>query len=129
MIDIGLRAKKSPLERHHLFPKAFLIREGITEQRDTNQIANYALIEWQDNIAISDKAPTEYLGDYLKRFSKDQVEKMYYWHALPAGWQNMKYADFLEERRKLMAQVIRDGFEALLNENTSSKKWWSFGKK
>jgi hypothetical protein len=129
LIDIGLRAKKSPLERHHLFPKAYLIREGITEQRDTNQIANYALIEWQDNIAISDKAPTEYLGEYLKRFSKDQVEQMYYWHALPSGWQNMKYADFLEERRKLMAQVIRDGFEALLNENESSKKWWSFGKK
>lgn len=34
-------------------------------------------------------------------------------HALPDGWEEMAYADFLVERRRLLADVIRRGFEAL----------------
>lgn len=130
LIDIGLRAKKSPLERHHLFPKAYLNKQGIVEQRETNQIANYALIEWQDNIAIADTAPAEYLDEYLRRFNKDEIKQMCYWHALPEGWQNMVYSDFLEERRKLMAKVIRAGFEELVSESQASEKskWRLFNK-
>ena len=57
LLQEGLRSKKSPLEIHHLFPKAYLISIGITEQQQTNQIANYALVEWSDNIKIADTAP------------------------------------------------------------------------
>lgn len=42
LLDPALHSSKSSIERHHLFPKAFLKRLGITEPRDTNQIANYA---------------------------------------------------------------------------------------
>jgi hypothetical protein len=125
LIDTGLRAKKSALERHHLFPKAYLKRQGVLERRDINQIANYALVEWQDNIAISDKAPAEYLGDYLTRFSKDEITEMYYWHALPENWQDMAYTDFLQKRRGMMAKVIRDGFNSMNKENNGGSKWWS----
>jgi hypothetical protein len=38
---------------------------------------------------------------------------MLYWHALPQGWENMEYKDFLEQRRKLIAHIIKDGFETL----------------
>jgi len=38
------------------------------------------------------------------------------WHALPEDWHEMDYETFLAERRKLMAQVIRQGFEKL-NQN------------
>jgi hypothetical protein len=34
-------------------------------------------------------------------------------HALPAGWDAMGYEDFLDVRRRLMAGVIRRGFESL----------------
>jgi hypothetical protein len=34
-------------------------------------------------------------------------------HALPENWQTMAYPDFLVERRRLMAGVIRSGFESL----------------
>ena len=34
-------------------------------------------------------------------------------HALPDGWENMEYPDFLSQRRKLMADVIRQGYETL----------------
>lgn len=113
LLDPAIKAKKSSTERHHLFPKNYLKKMNITEIRDTNQIANYALVEWSDNIEISDTAPSEYLPQYLARFTDDELAKMYYWHALPKGWESMSYDDFLKSRRKAIAQVIRDGFQKL----------------
>lgn len=110
LLQEGLRSKKSALERHHLFPKAWLQRNGIDDQTQRNQIANYALVEWSDNIEISDKQPKEYLPFYLERLPSQEKEKMYYWHALPEGWENMRYEEFLTERRKLIALVIRDAY-------------------
>ena len=110
LLQEGLRSKKSALERHHLYPKAWLNRNGVTEQRETNQIANYALVEWSDNIAILDKAPSEYLPEYLIRLSETEKRRMYYWHALPENWEQMKFEDFLIERRKLISQVIKDAY-------------------
>ena len=113
LLESGLRANKSALERHHLFPKAWLMRNGITEQRDINQIANFALVEWSDNIAISDKEPKVYLSYYQSRFDNDVWQKMYYWHALPENWEEMNYQDFLLERRKRIAKVVQKAFEKL----------------
>jgi len=113
LIDPALKAKKSAVERHHLFPKNYLKKLDITELRDTNQIANYALVEWTDNIDISDEAPSKYLPRYLKRLDDRERKRMYYWHALPEGWENMEYEDFLISRRKAIANVIRDGFDRL----------------
>jgi hypothetical protein len=113
LLQEGLRSKKSALERHHLFPKAWLHRQGILEQRDTNQIANYALVEWSDNITISDASPVDYLPTYLSRLTTEEKEKMYYWHALPEGWEQMKFEDFLVERRNRIAQVVKDAYAAI----------------
>ena len=43
---------KNALERHHLFPKAYLAKVGITDDRDRNQQGNFAFIEWSDNIEL-----------------------------------------------------------------------------
>jgi hypothetical protein len=67
LFDPGLKQTKSPVERHHLFPKAYLSTIGITGSTRTNQIANYAYVEWADNIAISDKKPGEYFTEYFDR--------------------------------------------------------------
>ena len=121
LLDPTLKANKSSLERHHLFPKNYLARLGIMDTRSTNQIANYALVEWFDNIDISDKPPAEYFPEQVKRakdvrqLSREQLQKMSYWHALPEGWENMEYHQFLEVRRKAIARVIRDGFMRLQN--------------
>lgn len=113
LLQEGLRSNKSALERHHLFPKAWLIRNGITEQRDTNQIANYALVEWSDNIKISDEHPSAYLPHYVSRLTEDEKAEMYYWHALPSSWESLDYQDFLKRRRNLIAKVIKDAFSKL----------------
>ena len=43
--------------RHHLFPKGCLKSVlGISDTKRVNQIANFALVDWVENIAISDLA-------------------------------------------------------------------------
>lgn len=110
LLDPALRGPKAAIERHHLFPRGYLKTLGLTSTRDTNQIANFALVEWSDNIDISDKSPAEYFPQYASRFTQQELDRMMYWHALPKGWEKMEYPEFLEARRKGIAKVIRDGF-------------------
>ncbi len=112
LLDPSLRAKKSNLERHHLFAKNYLKKIGIEATKEVNQIANFALVEWKDNIDISDAAPAEYTAPYVERLYEEK-DRMYYWHALPEGWEAMDFRTFLEQRRKLISRVIRDGFQKL----------------
>lgn len=114
LFDPALRSTRKSLERHHLFPRAWLERQGITELRDINQVANLALIEWPENQAISDTGPAEYLPQIRVRFKPDEWTSMCALHALPEGWEHMDYHDFLAARRKLMANVVRRGYEALV---------------
>jgi hypothetical protein len=113
LLDPSIQANKAAVERHHLFPKNYLKEKGIEDGSQINQIANRAFVEWADNIDISDRPPSEYFPVLADRFDEDELEKMMYWHALPEGWHEMEYEDFLAERRKRIAQVTRDGFEKL----------------
>lgn len=113
LIDPALQTKKKALERHHLNPRAWLERQGETDLRVINQMANFALLEWPDNIDISDDPPSEYVPAIKSRFTNEQWAAMNEFHALPANWETMVYSDFLEQRRKLMAGIIRRGFETL----------------
>lgn len=115
LMDPATRAHRAALERHHLFPKAYLHRQGIRGRRDTNQIANYALLEWPDNSAISDAAPAEYYPQLVESlgWTPEQEAEVCRWHALPEGWYEMEYQEFLAARRRQIAEVVRTGFEAL----------------
>ena len=55
--DPTIKANRKPLERHHLFPKGYLEREMNLGQTQINQIANYALLQWPDNMEIGDRPP------------------------------------------------------------------------
>jgi hypothetical protein len=115
MLDPATKAFKSAVERHHLFPRAYLKRIGLTSTRDINQVANFALVEWKDNIDIRDEPPSEYFSDYLRRYEDKPAElkELYHWHALPPGWEHMEYSEFLVERRRRMAEIIREGFDEI----------------
>ena len=114
LLDPMLHAPRSALERHHLFPKAYLRREGFERVQEINQIANFALVEWADNAAIADRPPAEYVPALESGFDSIALARMYADHGLFAGWHTLSYTEFLERRRAQMAQVIRRGFEALL---------------
>jgi len=113
LLDPSLKANKKPLERHHLFPKAWLLSNVTEDLKLINQQANFALIEWPDNIDISDTPPTEYVPEIRKRFTEESWKAMHEFHALPEGWETLAYEDFLVQRRKLMAAIIRRGFDSL----------------
>ncbi|MCY1281377.1 hypothetical protein D9M70_301860 [compost metagenome] len=113
LLDPPAQGQKKALERHHLFPKQYLKKQGIDSVRDINQIANYALVEWDDNIAISDGPPSSYWPQYAGRFSTDELAWMCKWHALPEGWWSMGYDEFLTARRPLIARVIHAGYDKL----------------
>jgi len=115
LLDPSIHAHKSAIERHHLFPKGYLAKldTPVTSTRNTNQIANYAYVEWGDNIYISDQGPSEYLPEMKKRYNQSKLERMYHDHALPENWEHLEYSEFLENRRELIAKVIEKGYLTL----------------
>lgn len=110
LLDPTTDAYRNSLERHHLFPKGWLKENGFSEIVQTNQIANYALIEWPDNADISAKSPADYWPGYQGRYNDEDWKVIRRLHALPDGWEELPYEEFLAKRRILMAGVIRDGF-------------------
>lgn len=122
-IDPSRRPVKG-VEKHHLFPKGYLKEQlHVSTTRQINQVANQALVEWSDNIDISDKAPGDYWPQEVadKTIGDERLAKQMWWHALPEGWTALSYQDFLAVRRKLMAQVTREGFRKLSDPNYSPK--------
>ena len=118
LIDPSLNPTRNAVERHHLFPGAYLRKEGLAKEGkegtfNTNQIANMAWVEWGDNAEISDKSPKEYVEEMEKRFDSKTLEEMYAAHALPKNWQDFGYSDFLKARRLLISDVIKQGYEIL----------------
>ncbi len=116
LFDPSVQANRASIEKHHLFPRSYLKSRGISSIRDTNQIANFALVEWGDNAEISNKAPAEYVPVLTQRFNQLQLKNMYFWHALPDGWESLEYNEFLVRRRVMIAKVIKEGFQYLSSE-------------
>ena len=121
LFEPGQKTVKSPVERHHLFPKAYLSTIGITGSTRTNQIANFAFIEWHDNIAISAKPPAEYFPEYFAKLAPTDRDEAMFWHALPPHWESMEYGEFLAQRRSLMSRVIQHAFALLQSGGTGTK--------
>jgi len=109
LFDPVVQPKKAAIERHHLFPRRYLESIGVIGVRTVNQIANLAYVEWPENIEISDTPPSEYWPRYAAQFTAEDR----WFHALPDDWEAMEYESFLVERRKLIARVVRRGFESI----------------
>ena len=108
-LDPSVTGTKSAVEEHHLFPKAYLATVGQTERKQVNQIANFALLEWPDNLKVGAAAPSAYAPPLDAKLSSDDR----FHHALPPEWWAMPYDAFLAERRRRMADVVRSGWNRL----------------
>lgn len=112
---------------HHIFPYNYLKTHGIKERYDYNQIANFAYMEKAVNIQVGDKAPKDYMsividqtkGGELKIGRIDNPETLkenLAENCIPEGFENMtyeNYQEFLEKRRKLMAEKIKRYYRSL----------------
>ena len=112
MLDPAITPIKS-MERHHLFPRSYLRKINITNTIQVDAIANMGFVDWIDNVSISDTAPCEYWPQMTRNIEPGRLKKQMHWHALPHGWERMDYYEFLETRRKLIAQIVKEGFERL----------------
>jgi hypothetical protein len=108
-LDPAISGTKSTVEEHHLFPRAYLATQGIAERKMVNQIANFALLEWPENLKVAAAAPLIYAPALDVLMSK----KDRFHHALPPGWWDMPYETFLSERRQLMGDVVRAAWDKL----------------
>jgi len=111
---------------HHVYPRNYLKKQGLARGR-YNQIANFVLAQSEINIAIGDKPPEQYFAELTKQGNGGEKKyggivdladlranlKM---HCLPESLLDgavPSYDDFLEQRRRLMAQKVKAWFQAL----------------
>lgn len=116
MVDPAVKGSKASLEQHHLFPRSYLEDQGVQDLKLINQIANFAPIEWPDNIKIGKQAPATYVPALDAQLSAEERDYLYHLHALPHLWWEMPYEEFLVARRLRMAQVVRDAWRQLVGD-------------
>ena len=111
---------------HHIFPRDYLKSKGM-DRGQYNQIANYAVTQSEINIAIGKKEPKVYFSQlkeqcrggskcYGNICDSEGLQENFRMNCIPVGMEQMTVEDyprFLAERRKLMAQKIREYFESL----------------
>lgn len=111
---------------HHVFPKNYLKGRGFTAAR-YNQVANFVIAQSEINIAIGDKAPDIYFSELADQCSGgpqryggiadiDEMRANLETNCVPGSVLNGSipdYDDFLEERRKMMAEKIHLYFKSL----------------
>jgi hypothetical protein len=115
LLDPPAQGARAASEAHHLFPVAWLKSHGIGDRRLINQVANMADVGWHKNSVIGGHGPNEYVPKVLQKLAidDDRWGRLCAEHALPPGWEAMDYEEFLRERRRRMADVIRVAFRQL----------------
>ena len=112
---------------HHIVPKDYLQKNGFPDRGDYNQVANFALTETSINISIANKPPTEYMAKVHAQIESGalvlgeivdlgDLRRNLQENAIPEGLAEVdvaSYPEFLGQRRRLMAAVIRSYYEAL----------------
>jgi len=115
LLDPPAQGSRAASEAHHLFPEAWLHARGIRERSRVNQVANLADVGWHENNVIGGRSPAEYVPRLRQKLAidDDRWGRLCPEHALPLGWQSMEYEEFLRERRRRMADIIRVAFRQL----------------
>ena len=108
----GVNGTKNAIDKHHIFPKNYLTQFGYTTDRDRNQVANFTYLDYVTNIDISDDSPVNYIERYKNKLG-DSYKTHCENHCLPKDFEKLDYMEFLNERRMLMAQLIKKAFMVL----------------
>ena len=112
---------------HHVFPKDYLQKNGKNNKSIYNQIANFALIQTEINLQITNKAPNTYMLEVNNQCSngvatigsivdKEILKENLKINCIPEGFENMtveNFEEFLKQRRILMANKIKEYYYSL----------------
>ena len=111
---------------HHIFPKEYLKANGFSRNQ-YNQNANYAYLDTQVNKSIGKKAPNVYFAEAVKQCDTKQItcgsitdidvlKANLIANCIPfevCSMDHANYEAFLAERRKRMAQKIKEYYNSL----------------
>ena len=108
---------------HHIFPKNYLVKHGYDKSK-YNRIANFVHLRNDINISVSDLAPREYLGDILSGnnnhhsdiVNEAEMVNNFEDNAVPKILLQAEaddYDEFLQQRQRLMAEMVRDYYKGL----------------
>ena len=111
LISDGASGTKKAVDKHHLFPDNYLKEAGYLSNRSNR--ANFTYVDYENNIFISDDAPSVYVARYREELGEEAYREACAQHALPLDFESMNYEEFLAARRGLMAQLIKKGYERL----------------
>jgi uncharacterized protein with ParB-like and HNH nuclease domain len=115
LYDPSIKIKKSSLDKHHIFPKEYLKKQGY-DLTLINQIANLTYLEYIDNIKISNSEPRSYYNVIRSRYYSNResiLENALSEHGIPNDFFEMEYSEFLTVRRKKMAILIKEMFSII----------------
>lgn len=112
---------------HHIFPKDYLQKNGKNNKSIYNQIANFALIQTEINLQITNKAPNIYMLEVNEQCKngvatigsitdKESLKENLRINCIPEGFETMtvdNFDEFLKARRILMANKIKEYYYSL----------------
>lgn len=100
------------LELHHIFPKAYLRRNGISP-KDANNMGNIAFQTQETNRSIGSRPPAEYMPEIAAKWPGTLESQ---WIPMdPELWKVENYRQFIEARRRLLADSANAMLSALRN--------------
>ena len=74
----------------------------------------------RENAEVLDNSPSDYFQNHFETVPRSQKDKMLENHALWDNWPDYEYDNFLIERRKRISDVIKKGWETLIDKNFES---------
>jgi len=102
-------AATNRLEYHHIFPKAFLERNGVSKTR-ANMHLNICMLNMNNNREISDKNPSDYFKDIAFRLKDDLQAVLESNYINSKGYEaaiNCDYDTFIDEREKELIKEMK----------------------
>ncbi len=110
-LSMHLLGKFSSLQLHHVFPKAYLYKNGY-DKTEVNALANFAFLTAKTNQQLSDRSPYEYFEEVEK---KQPGALQSQWIPMDRDlWRVENYRGFLAARRQLLADAANRLLEDLL---------------
>lgn len=112
---------------HHIFPKDYLQKNGKNNKTIYNQIANFAMLQTEVNIQVSNKAPNVYMNDVIAQCNGEEnkygainnmndLKLNMKENCIPESFIAMDVNDFdefLKQRRIMMANKVREYYYSL----------------
>lgn len=95
-------------DHHHIFPKAALKRQGITDKR-IDSVVNKTLINAAVNRSIGGRSPSDYIQTLRERLGVGTLDDIFTSHLIDTAVLSQNNWDaFLRARRDLLSQLIAE---------------------